>query len=124
MTGCPQCGSSLPEGRGPKGMHAPVWAVCRNCAWPLNRDKLLGRLIAGRAEVTTVLVVGPGSAGARMLAGGEARAAVDRLAGEADAVVPVCEAAGMVAFRRGDVIEFFLFEGGNVQSALSAMAGL
>ncbi len=123
MTACPQCGSSLPEARGSKGLYAPIWGVCRNCAWPLSREAMLQRLMANKADVAAVLVVGRAADGTRMLVGSEAQSAVDELTAETAALVPVCEAAGMVAFRRAEVIEFFLFEGASVQSAFSAMAG-
>lgn len=97
--------------------------MCRHCAWPLNREAMIGRLLAERAEVKAVLLVERDGAGTRKLTGGAAQAAVDALARQTDAVIPVCEAAGMVAFRRAAVIEFFLFEDASAQSALAAMAG-
>ncbi|HEY3443950.1 MAG TPA: hypothetical protein VGK29_24570 [Paludibaculum sp.] len=84
---------------------------------------MIERLLAYRAEVTTVVTFGGDGSGMRALTGVAAHNAVEKLADEADAVVPVCEAAGMVAFRRSGLIEFFLFEGESVQGALSAMAG-
>ena len=123
MTACPDCGSSLPEARVNQGCYAPVWAVCPNCGWPLKRGALLERLWLCRAEVRTVVMLEKDGADVRTLNGAEALAAVDGLGGDADDVVPVCESAGMVAFRRADVVEFFLFEGESVQNALSAMAG-
>ena len=123
MTACPDCGSSLPEARVDQGGYAPVWAVCRECAWPLKRDAMLERLWVCRADVRTVVMLDNDGAGVRTFNGAEALAAVDGLAGDADDVIPVCESAGMVAFRRAGVVEFFLFEGESVQNALSAMAG-
>jgi hypothetical protein len=123
MTACPQCGSCLPEAQQVIGCCAPVWAMCRDCAWPLNRGAMIERLLVGRAEIKTVVMVEREGAVLRTLTGREAHAAVDGLAGDADAAVPVCETAGLVAFRRAGRIEFFLFEGENVQSALSAIAG-
>ena len=81
------------------------------------------RLLASRAEVTSVVTLGREGAEVRTLTGSAVDAAVDALAGEVNSLVPICEAAGMVAFRRADRIDFFLFEGESVQSALSAMAG-
>lgn len=123
MRECPQCGSALPSARGRGGSYAPVWALCRNCAWPLKRSAMIERLLAYRAEVTTVVTFGGDGSGMRALTGLAAHNAVEELAGGVDAVVPVCEAAGMVAFQRSGLIEFFLFEGESVQGALSAMAG-
>jgi len=123
MTECPQCGSALPEKRAVGGTYAPVWALCRRCAWPLNRETMIERLLANRAEVTAVVVFGRDSSGMRTLTGGEAEEAVAGLVGEAEAVAPVCESAGMLAFQRSGLIEFFLFDGESVQHALSAMAG-
>jgi hypothetical protein len=85
---------------------------------------MLRRLMANKAEVTAVVVVGQTEGGTRTLVGSEALDAVDELTAETKAVVPVCEAAGMVAFRRADAVEFFLFEGESVENAISAMAGL
>lgn len=123
MTECPQCGAALPEARGVAASYAPVWAMCRSCAWPLKRDAMIERLLACRAEVKTVVMLGQDGSGMQALIGDEAHAAVDGLAGEADALVPVCEAAGLVAFQRSGLIEYFLFEGESVQRALAVMSG-
>ena len=123
MTVCPQCGSALPEKRAVGGTYAPVWALCRWCAWPLNRETMIERLLANRAEISAVIVFGGDAAGMRTLTGDDADAAVGGLVGEADAVAPVCESAGMLAFQRSGLIEFYLFDGESVQRALSVMAG-
>jgi hypothetical protein len=124
MTACPDCGSSTAEARDYQTCPAPVWAQCRDCGWPLKRAAMLERLRLCRAEVRTVVIVENDDAGVRTMAGAEALDAVDELVSGADAAIPVCEAAGLVAFRRASAVEFFLFEGESVHNALSAMAGL
>ena len=122
MNACPHCGSSLPERRGVVGRYAPVWALCRSCAWPLNRDSMLKRLVDCRAEVTAVLMTGPEGSAMRTLTGDDVLTAIDELAMQADAVTPLCEAAGMVAFAHSSRITFFLFDGESVHTAVLAMA--
>ena len=124
MTACPDCGSSTAEAPVRQACPAPVWAQCRRCGWPLKRAAMLERLRLCRAEVRTVMIVENDDTGVRTVAGAEALAAVDELACGGDAVVPVCEAAGLVAFRRAGAVELFLFEGESVHNALAAMSGL
>lgn len=123
MTHCPRCGIGLPETRQPIGCCGPVWASCQHCSWPLNRDGMIDRLRECRDEVTTVLTSGHSGAGARTLTGSAAQAVLDGLLGDPGGSVPVCESAGLVAFRRAGTVDFFLFLRDAEQSALDALIG-
>jgi hypothetical protein len=84
---------------------------------------MIERLLASQASVVTVIRAGRDGSVVEALVGDQARSAIESLSAKPDALLPLCEAAGMLVFQRSGFTEIVLFEGENVQRALSAMAG-
>jgi len=76
-----------------------------------------------RGGVVGVVVVVDAETATRIMIGMDAAAEVDELLAGVSELVPVCEAVGLVAFRRGRVVEFVLFEVEGVEAAASATVG-
>jgi hypothetical protein len=98
METCPRCGKDLPDQIAPSSTGSFWgWALCKNCGFPLDQQRMYDRLAVDRGAMTEALWIEPISIDFKRLSVDDGVSFLRQIV--RSAIVPIYESDRFVAFQ-------------------------